>query len=87
MSSLHEQLARIADQDKTGTLTRNPKRNYTICGFFGDRMKNSAKEIITVLSVTSIAVLSAWILGADSKDILVGAVSGLVGYLSKEAST
>lgn len=42
------------------------------------------REVVTVLGIVAIACVAAYSLGADAKDIMVGAVGGLVGYLSKE---
>jgi hypothetical protein len=40
----------------------------------------------TEIAVVVIAVVSAFILGSESKDILLAAIAGLVGYLSKQVS-
>ncbi len=40
------------------------------------------ESISTEICIVVIAVVSAWTLALDSKDVLLAAVSGLVGYLS-----
>ena len=42
------------------------------------------REVVTILGIVAIACVASYSLGADAKDIMVGAVSGLVGYLSRE---
>ncbi len=40
------------------------------------------KEVVTVVAIAFIACVAAYSLGAEAKDIMISATSGLVGYLS-----
>jgi hypothetical protein len=46
-------------------------------------LKNIEPEVIGLICITVIAIVAIVVLKADAKDILIGAVGGLVGWLGK----
>jgi len=43
------------------------------------------QEIVTILGIVAIAGMVLYFTPFDAKDIVLAAISGLVGYLAKEA--
>ena len=52
--------------------------------WMGKQMRNNMKgNDITIIAITLISCIALFVLGVESKEIAIGAISGLVGYLTK----